>query len=117
MTTTPTPAEATGGTPLRLGAEMTIAHAATHRETLVDAVAAAPADLQLDLGGVHEFDSSGVQLLLSARRSLSERGHALQIVAASTPVHDALVLFGLADMLAAPGATNAATNASATADH
>ena len=31
------------------------------RETLVDAVAAAPADLQLHLDGVHEFDSSGVQ--------------------------------------------------------
>ena len=56
--------------------------------------------LQLDLASVSDFDSSGVQLLLSARRSLAERGHALQIVAASAPVRDALTLFGLADLLA-----------------
>lgn len=83
---------------------MTIAHAAAHRETLVDAVQAAPADLQLDLAAVSDFDSSGVQLLLSARRSLAERGHTLQIVAASTAVQDALTLFGLADLLAPPAA-------------
>ncbi len=84
---------------LRLGAEMTIAQAAGHRETLVDAVAAAPGDLQLDLAAVSDFDSSGVQLLLSARRSLAERGHALQIVAASPAVREALVLFGLGPLL------------------
>jgi anti-sigma B factor antagonist len=102
-----TPADHTSP-PLQLGAEMTIAHAAAHRETLVDAVLAAPADLQLDLAAVSEFDSSGVQLLLSARRSLAERGHALQIVAASAPVQDALTLFGLADLLAPPAAAAAA---------
>ena len=106
--TTALTAEATDSAALRLGAEMTIAHAATHRETLVDAVAASPADLQLDLAGVQEFDSSGVQLLLSARRSLAARGHALHIVAASTPVHDALLLFGLADLLAPPAAATPA---------
>lgn len=105
MITALTTEAAARSAPLRLGAEMTIAHAATHRETLVDAVAATPADLRLDLAGVQDFDSSGVQLLLSARRSLAERGHALQIVAASTPVHDALLLFGLADLLAPPAAT------------
>ena len=87
---------------LHLPAEMTIASAAALRETLVDAVAAAPADLQLHLDGVHEFDSSGVQLLLSARRSLAQRGHALQVVAASTAVREALVLFGLDDLLHTP---------------
>ena len=108
MTTALTAEAATDSTALRLGAEMTIAHAATHRETLVDAVAATAADLQLDLAGVQEFDSSGVQLLLAARRSLAERGHALRIVAASTPVHDALLLFGLADLLAPPAAATPA---------
>ncbi len=89
----------TGTPPLRLGAEMTIAFAAGHRETLADAVAAAPAGLRLDLGGVHDFDSSGVQLLLSARRSLAARGQALHIVAASAAVREALALFGLGDLL------------------
>jgi anti-anti-sigma factor len=90
----------TGAPPLSLGAEMTIAFAAGHREALADAVAAAaPAGLRLDLGGVHDFDSSGVQLLLSARRSLAARGQALHIVAASAPVREALALFGLGDLL------------------
>ena len=87
---------------LHLGAGMTIASAAGLREVLVDAVAAAPADLQLHLDGVHEFDSSGVQLLLAARRSLAERGHALHIVAASAPVREALGLFGLHALLDTP---------------
>jgi anti-anti-sigma factor len=90
---------------LRLDTEMTIAAAAGQRETLVDAVAALPAgaaSLQLDLSAVHDFDSSGVQLLLATRRSLAERGAALQIVAATTAVRDALQLFGLAALLAPP---------------
>jgi len=87
---------------LRLDAEMTIANAAALRECLVDAVAAAPGHLQLHLDGVHEFDSSGVQLLLSARRSLAERGHGLHIPAASTEVREALALFGLDDLLDPP---------------
>jgi anti-sigma B factor antagonist len=90
---------------LRLGAEMTIAQAAQHRETLVDAMAAASGDLLLDLSAVGDFDSSGVQLLLSVRRSLAERGHALRIVAASPAVCDALALFGLGRLLDSSAAT------------
>jgi anti-sigma B factor antagonist len=93
------PLTTTAGAVLHLGAEMTIAQAAGHRETLVDAVASAGGDLQLDLAAVSDFDSSGVQLLLSARRSLAERGLALQIVAASPAVRDALALFGLGQLL------------------
>ncbi len=75
------------------------------RETLVDAVTALPADctaLRLDLSAVHDFDSSGVQLLLATRRSLAARGSALQLVAPTAAVHDALRLFGLGTLLAAP---------------
>jgi anti-anti-sigma factor len=88
---------------LALGPEMTIAYAAELRETLVDAANAAMAadgDLLLDLGGVSDFDSSGVQLLLSARLSLQQGGHALRLVACSAAVRDALRTFGLADLLA-----------------
>ena len=90
-------------TTLRIDTEMTIAAAAGLRETLVDAVAALPegsAGLRLDLSAVHDFDSSGVQLLLATRRSLAERGAALQLVAETTAVRDALQLFGLAALLA-----------------
>jgi anti-anti-sigma factor len=88
---------------LRLDTEMTIAAAAGQRETLVDAVATLPAgaaSLQLDLSAVHDFDSSGVQLLLAARRSLAERGATLQVVATASAVRDALQLFGLSALLA-----------------
>ncbi len=95
MTAMPLPAPAA----LQPGPEMTIAHAAALCAVLADAVARAPGDLALDLAGVGEFDSSGVQLLLSARRSLAARGHALHIVAASGAVRDALQLFGLHALL------------------
>lgn len=93
------------GPALRIDTEMGIAAAAGLRETLVDAVTALPpgsAALQLDLSAVHDFDSSGVQLLLATRRSLAERGATLQVVAAGPAVRDALQLFGLAALLA-PG--------------
>ena len=98
-----TPGEPTAlaATPvLALGPEVTIAYAPELRETLLAAAATADGDLLLDLGGVSDFDSSGVQLLLSARLSLQARGHALRLVACSAAVRDALHTFGLADLLA-----------------
>ena len=98
--TTPCEPAAQAATPvLALGPEMTIAYAAELRETLLDAATAADGDLLLDLAGVSDFDSSGVQLLLSARRSLQAQGHALRLVACSAAVRDALHTFGLADLL------------------
>jgi anti-anti-sigma factor len=84
---------------LVLGPEMTIAHAAGWHAALAAGLQAAPATLTLDLAGVTDFDSSGVQLLLATRRSLAERGDALHIVAASPAVSDALATFGLQDLL------------------
>ena len=85
---------------LALGPEMTIAYAAELRETLLAAAMASEGDLLLDLGGVSDFDSSGVQLLLSARLSLQAQGRALRLVAASPAVRDALRTFGLNELLA-----------------
>lgn len=84
---------------LALGPEMTIAHAASWHETLARALGAHSGDLALDLSGVSDFDSSGVQLLLAARRTLAERGDALALVAASAAVVDALATFGLQALL------------------
>ena len=99
--TTPGEPNAPAATPvLTLGPEVTIAYAAELRQTLLAAAAAADGDLLLDLGGVSDFDSSGVQLLLSARLSLQARGHALRLVACRAAVRDALHTFGLADLLA-----------------
>ena len=80
--------------PIVLGPDLTIPYASQVRDQLFDALSAG-GDLTLDLGGVTDFDSSGIQLLLSARRSLAERGDALVLRALSTPVRDALGVFGL----------------------
>jgi anti-sigma B factor antagonist len=99
------PATVAGAVALRIDTEMTIAAAAGLRETLVDAVAAIDADgapLRLDLSAVHDFDSSGVQLLLATRRSLAAQGSALHLVAPTTAVRDALLLFGLQSLLVDP---------------
>lgn len=83
---------------LALGPEMTIPFAAAVRQQLVDALHRA-GPLSLDMSGVSDFDSSGVQLLLSTRRSLAARGDALHLHAASAPVREALTIFGLGDLL------------------
>jgi anti-sigma B factor antagonist len=81
--------------PLALGPELTIAHAAAWRDVLVDALCTASGDLALDLSGVTDIDSAGLQLLLATRRSVNERGAALVLHGASAPVVDALAVFGL----------------------
>jgi anti-sigma B factor antagonist len=98
--TAPSPA----ATPLALGPDMTIAAASGWHEALANAFAAGAGDLSVDLGAVTDFDSSAVQLLLAARRSLAERGDALHVSAASTAVRDALAVFGLDALLQRPGA-------------
>lgn len=89
-------------TPVPLGPELTIAYAADGRHTLLQALKASPADLCLDLAGVTDFDSAGVQLLLATARSLHQRGHGLHITAASVAVHEGLAVFGLQSLLSAP---------------
>lgn len=91
----------TDTTTLALGPELTIAFAAGAYETLAEAHNAGLGDLALELGGVTEFDSAGVQLLLSARNSLARRGQRLQLRSASPAVADALRTFGLQAMLPA----------------
>jgi anti-anti-sigma factor len=81
-----------------LGPEMTVIHAESWRDTLVDALREHPGDLALDLSGVTDFDSSAIQLLLATRRSVVERGHQLHITAASEAARDAFRVFGLAEL-------------------
>lgn len=85
--------------PNRLGPDMTIAHAATHRERLLEILAGQPGDLRLDLGGVSDIDSSGVQLLLATRLSLQQQGLALRLAPCSSAVREALSTFGLDTLL------------------
>lgn len=100
MTDTTTPAEA----PLALGPEMTVAHAAALRDRLLEAIGDGRSALTLDLSGVTDFDSAGVQLLLAARRTMTDRGGELRLGATAASVRDALRLFGLEPQFAAPAA-------------
>jgi len=85
---------------LALGPELTIAFAAASHQQLAEALAHDSGTLTLDLSGVSEFDSAGLQLLLATRRSLAAKGRGLHITAASAVVRDALVVFGLQQLLA-----------------
>ena len=85
---------------LALGPELTIAFAAATHDTLLTALNASAGDLDIDLAGVTDFDSSAGQLLLAPRRSLADRGQALHIAGASAPVRDGLKVFGLNELLA-----------------
>lgn len=87
---------------LALGPELTINQAADCRDKLLEAMAGHSGDLALDLSTVTEFDSSAVQWLLAARRSLAEQSHRVHIVGASAAVHDALAVFGLQALLPVP---------------
>ena len=88
---------------IALGPELTIAHAAAAHEQLAAALQRGAGDCTLDLRGVTDFDSAGVQLLLATRRSLAERGDALCLAGASPAVTDALATFGLQDLLPVAG--------------
>lgn len=77
------------------GPEMTILHASAQHAALLQALPSLEADPRIDMSGVTEFDSAGLQLLLALRRSLAERGQTLQLVGNSAPVRDALQVFGL----------------------
>jgi anti-anti-sigma factor len=91
---------------LPLGPELTIAFAAAWHEALVDAVGANAGELTLDLRGVTDFDSAGVQLLLATQRSLAAQGRALRLLDPSAAVRDGLQVFGLQSLLAARHATH-----------
>ena len=69
--------------------------------------ACATGHAQLDLSGVTEMDSAGLQLLLSAQRSALALGQDLQVTAASAAVQETLSLAALQHMLPAADTTHA----------
>lgn len=81
------------------GPELTIAQADAFRQDLLACLAGGGAFPPLDLGEVERFDTAGVQLLLSLRRSLAGRGEALRLARASDPVAETLAFYGLQSML------------------
>ncbi len=79
---------------LRLDGELTIYRAAELKELLLAALEGG-ATLELDLGGVTELDSAGVQVLMLARQAAHSAGGALRLLAHSPAVLEVLELLDL----------------------
>ncbi len=86
--------------PLRIEGELTIYRAAELCETLKSTLAALPAgaELAIDLAGVTEMDSAGVQLLIAARRSAAAAGRALSLRDTSPAVEEVFATLRLAPL-------------------
>jgi anti-anti-sigma factor len=83
--------------------ELTIQHAARLRQDWLDRLTGEPGGpFTLDLGGVAEIDSAGVQLLLALRHSLRQQGRSLQLEQPAAAVQDALRTLGLNELLKDP---------------
>lgn len=80
---------------LRIEGEFSIYRAAELKPVILQAIESAPV-LEIDLSGVAEFDTAGLQLLLLAKRVAADKGHELRLVRHSAVVVDVLQLLDLA---------------------
>jgi len=76
---------------LRIDGEMTIYSAAEHKSQLLEYLKDGE-DLELDLSGVGEMDSAGLQILLLLKRETEKAGHGLHLVNHSQAVFEVLEL-------------------------
>lgn len=75
--------------------ELTIFRAAELREALLGCLQSA-GEIEVDLSGVAEFDTAGLQLMIAAKREAVQRGKQLHFANHSKPVLDLLDLCDLA---------------------
>ena len=90
---------------IRVTGEMTVYTASQIKQPLVDAIADAPANIQLDLSDVTELDTAGVQLLLLIYREVLASGRKIQLGPESNIVRDVLTLCGALGRLMDPPKT------------
>ncbi|MFY9514254.1 MAG: STAS domain-containing protein [Rubrivivax sp.] len=84
---------------MNIEGELTIYRAAELRGVLLAALASSVqegGDLEIDLAGVTEFDSAGVQLLLAAQNSARQSQRALRLKNASPAVREVFETLDLA---------------------
>jgi len=86
---------------LRLDGELTIYQAATAKAELERALSAAPA-LEIDLAGVTELDTAGLQLLLWSKQEGERRGCTVRLINHSEPVLTVLTLLNVDRALGDP---------------
>lgn len=90
-----------GPSTMKLDGDLTIYAAASVQQQLLAALNAGHA-LDLDLGEVGDFDTAGVQQVLSLARECEALGRPLRVVAASDSVREVFGLFGLDARLPLP---------------
>ncbi|MDH4189747.1 MAG: STAS domain-containing protein [Betaproteobacteria bacterium] len=73
---------------------MTIYEAAEHKQILLDALARG-AELEIDLSGVSEIDTAGIQLLLLAKRAAAKEDKFVRLTAHSAASLEAIDLYDL----------------------
>ena len=78
--------------------EMNIYHAMELKSVVMKALDEAEA-VELDLSGVSEFDSSGLQIVLLACREAEKNNRKLSVKASSAPVDSVIELFCLGGLL------------------
>jgi anti-anti-sigma regulatory factor len=81
---------------------MTIYRAAELKERLIDALGEADAVLEVDLSGVTEIDTAGVQLLMLTKREADAGGRRLQLLSHSRAVATVFELLNLAGFFGDP---------------
>lgn len=81
---------------LSIEGELNIYRAAELRDVLVDALKT-ESDLEINLAGVTEMDSAGVQVLMAAKKTAQASGHNVSLVGHSPIV---LEIFELLDLAA-----------------
>ena len=79
---------------ITLSGEMTIYTAAEQKEKICE-VLDDPRDLEINLSGVNEIDSAGIQILMLAKKSRARKQHKQTLVEHSQDVLDALETLGL----------------------
>ncbi len=89
------------GVRLSLDADLTIYNAGEQKHRLLEALQAARV-LELDLSGVGEVDTAGIQLLILAKRESLRLGHELRIVSHSPAVRDLIDFYNIGGFFGDP---------------
>lgn len=84
---------------LTISGELTIYAANDAKDRLIEAIRVHGC-VRLDLSGVTEIDTSGLQLLLLARRACAATGKSFNFIKPSAAVRETLQLCGLAELVA-----------------
>lgn len=83
--------------------EFNIFTAEGNKERLLQAIRHAKApEIEVDLSDVTEIDSSGLQLMVMAKREAAENGKGLRFIGHSAPVLDLIDLCGLSGFFGDP---------------